>query len=221
MNIIYLHVPHTAGRVIKKYLYKRGFLAKTKNLNIFFVDNPKDFFALKEKLDNIIIYTIIRSPIDRLIEQFIYYSKNFKNLKNLKNVEHMNKNICTDLKKKLGSFNSTSLHNFIRFPENQNIFCKFLLGRQNLKRPICENDYKKIKILLKKSDKIIWDLYKKPVKVPQLEKLLNIPIIPEAFLDCSIDKHAILFKDTNLKSKIINLNKYDIKLYNYLKDNKN
>lgn len=120
----FLHIPHTGGRVLKNFLFES-------NVKYTPVHNAKN---IKEKGYKDIIYFILRPTIERVIAQCIHYSKN---LKRIGIVNHMDMDEL-----KLKGYDPDNPYHFIELPENQNVYCKFLLGRTDFAQSITDNIYK-------------------------------------------------------------------------------
>ena len=211
MNLIFLHIPHTAGRSIKRILFSEGFLMDSAPIKVQVVHNSEQMKKLKNDRGIIKKYFVLRPTVERLIGQTIHYSRN---LKSIGQVNHL---ILNDLKKKFPHYDLDNPFQFINLPSNQNVYCKFLLGFTNFNKIVTDNDFEKVKAMFKSNNPPIWDYYTKPIKTPNLEKLLSITIEPICFQQSSKESLDNLFKNQLLVNEIEKLNTYDIKLYNYLK----
>ena len=188
----------------------RGLLDDGHDIKVHFIHNPQEMINLKLSKPVEKKYFILRPTIERIVGQFVHYSRN---LKNIGRVNHL---VLDDLREESPGFNPDDPYQFIRLKSNQNVYCKFLLGRTDFNQPITNEDFEKVKAMFTSDNKPIWDLYSKPIEVLNLEKLLGIGIVPEAFRQSPEEEHNKLLNNKGLIEEIEKLNSFDIKLYEFL-----
>lgn len=212
MNLIYLHIPHTAGRSIRRILFNTGFFKEDADPKVHFVHNPTDMAKLPSELTstNPIKYFVLRPTVDRIVGQYAHYSRN------LKTVGQVNHLILNDLLAEYPDFDPDDPYQFINLSSNRNIYCKFLLGRVDLDEQLVDKDFEEIKEMFKGPNKPIWDTYSMPIQIPNLEKVLNIVIVPPAFRQTAISTIDKYLNNDKLIEEIKKLNRYDIMLYEFL-----
>lgn len=193
--IIYLHIPHTCGRSIK-----RSFFIKDELKNIVWIHNSSQITQMKRNNDEI-LYFVLRNPIERVIGEFKHYSRN---LKSIGIVNHLDLN---NILEKNPTFNMESILDYCSLEVNRNVCCKFLLLRKDFNIPITENDYSAIL-----NSNFKFDVYSFPLKLPVLSSLLGFEISPHIVVN-NVDKNDI---SKNKIEMIKKLNEYDLCLYNYL-----
>lgn len=194
--ILYLHVPHTCGRSIRRALFIKDELKK-----IGWVHNSSQIKDLKT--ENISTkYFVLRDPIERIIGEFKHYSKN---LKSIGIVNHLNLN---NLLRENEKFDTTSILDYCSLEVNRNVYCKFLLLRDDFNVPISEKDFDSII----QNNNFKFDVYSFPLKLPVLSSLLGFEINPHVIVNNSNKNDTI-----NKIDAIKKLKEYDLRLYNCLK----
>lgn len=191
--IIYLHVPHTCGRSIKRSLFNKDELKK-----ITWIHNS-DQIQNTNVTNNDILYCVLRNPIERVIGEFKHYSRN---LKSIGVVNHLDLN---HLLKQNNNFDVNNILDYCSLEVNRNVCCKFILLRTDFNIPINEKEFN---TLLNCNFK--FDVYSFPLKLPILSSLLGFEIEPHVIVN-NIDKSEITIEELDT---IRSLNHYDVRLYN-------
>lgn len=204
---IFIHIPHTSGRVTRKLLTNN-------KIEYLYVHN---FNGIKKLDSDHQRYSIIRDPTTRLISEFAHYSQliekrgraNYVNTKDY-------------------TFDPTNPFEYFNLEMNKNVMCKFLLLKQDFETPITENDVNIILTLIQEK-KILFDYLKEEPEFFNLAKLINFEE-PELRKRLNYIKNYRMFepsKSTEIKKElrenqefiefIQNENKYDYLLYEKLK----
>lgn len=192
--IVYLHIPHTCGRSIKRALFVKDELKK-----IAWVHNSSQIQNIPN--NNETLYFVLRNPIERIIGEFKHYSKN---LLSIGVVNHLELSQIINNNKK---FDAKNIIDYCTLEVNRNVCCKFILLRCDFNIPVSEKDYSTLL-----SSDFKFDLYSFPLKLPVLSKLLGFEIAPHIVVN-NINKNDVKKDDIDIIAK---LNEYDIRLYNYL-----
>jgi hypothetical protein len=97
-NILFIHIPKTAGSSIEKHLYDLEEENDRYSLNTLYSENPSEFFnnmhspqhctfiEIKTIFDENtinnfhLIFTIVRNPFDRMVSEFHFYSNYVQNI---------------------------------------------------------------------------------------------------------------------------------------------
>jgi len=200
MKLLFLHVPHTGGRVLKRILSKLP-----KDIDYVSSHNGEHFGEINTT--GYLQYFILRPTLDRVIGQCLHYSRNLNQIGivNYLRVESLPEN-----------YNIDNPCHFVNLEENRNLYCKFLLNRENFKIPITDTDYVQVLALFKGDNPPIWDMYSYPNTLTNLEKLLKHKIECRKFVQTSKSRHDRLFSYRAFINEIKQCNKYDIMLYNEL-----
>ena len=200
-KLVFLHVPHTGGRVIRTAL--------NQITDIIWVHN---YNHIKENLEEIEktnqTYFVLRNPLERIIGEYIHYSKFLVSFSG--RVNHLQ---VREIIKKDPNFDWTSIISYCQLEANINQYCKFLLCRTDFDIPISSDDFDTIINLFESKNKPLFDVYKFPLELPILNELLGINI--ELNLVPNSNKNKYIH-DTIICDKIRELNKYDFLLYNKL-----
>ncbi|QKF93663.1 hypothetical protein QKU48_gp0205 [Fadolivirus algeromassiliense] len=211
-DFIFLHVPHTAGRVLKNYLW-------TNRKKVINVHNDKDMKLIKNKA--LQKYFILRNPIERIIGECVHYSTN------LKNIGIVNYLSMDDILIRNPYFNPENISEYIKLEATKNLYCKFLLNRDNFWEPITANDFDKITKILEKGE-FIYDKYTNPMDYEKLSQLIGIDRkeINKVTMEITTKSQIINKTNINIKKELLNntnlikeielMNEYDIKLFTLL-----
>ena len=199
MKIIYLHVPHTCGRMIKRDLWNKKLLK-----NIICVHNQNDIINCYSTESYDLIYFVLREPLDRIIGEYKHYSKALMNDMKINHLEPQDvKNI--DL---------NNILEYCSLETNKNVYCKFLLLKKNFNVPINDIDYKNI-IKLVEENRVKYDKYTFPLEnLPVLSNIVSQNILPVSIFpnvkkcDISLDKYIC--------DRLKYMNNYDFMLYDHL-----
>jgi len=146
VSIIFVHIPHTSGRVLKEFINKN-------NKGISYVHN----YNALNKVRNVeydTVYTIVRNPLERAISEYVHYSRL---LMNQGWVNHLSIRTIT---RKSPFFNPAVPEHYFDLEENKNVMCKFILRKSDFTQPIEDTDFENVLILLG-SGKIRYDIYNK------------------------------------------------------------
>lgn len=189
-EFIFLHLPKTSGMTINFVIDEIN--KKSENLKIFRGGhNPKSlYYSVNEKK----YFTVFRDPIDRV---YSFYNMSLR-----------------DKKQPYHYLAKKSLYHFVAYcPEAQNLYCKYYSGE--IEKEINSDSYEKAEKNLKSFFQILnfvnleLDLKKFLHKIG--EKNIKIPHINR-----SPQNHVLINED----KKIIEFyNFYDLKLFDYLKNN--
>ena len=198
-KIVYLHIPHTSGRTIKRTLWLNSMLK-----DILPVHNAKD---IKDAINNIDsnskLYFVLREPLDRIIGEYKHYSRSLKT----KQVNHLTQNDVKDI-------NLDNILEYCSMEVNRNVMCKFLLLKTNFLEKINDNNYKLLEQMFKGQNKPLFDNYTFPLVLPVLSDLVGSKVEPAAIMQ-NVEKNDILL-DSDICNKLKELNKYDFLLYDFL-----
>jgi hypothetical protein len=195
-QFIYLHIPHTSGRTIKRTLWNKGFLK-----DIICVHNAQHITENITKITpDLKLYFVLREPLNRIIGEYKHYSRN---LKIIGQVNHLTKN---DVK----HIDLDNILDYCSMEVNRNVLCKFLLLKTDFDKPITDADYEKVEKLCQ-TDKVIFDKYKFPLDLPNLSSLIGSEIKPIVIVQNS-DKNDVLLNN-DICIKIKKLNEYDFKFF--------
>ena len=194
--IVYLHIPHTCGRSVKRALFVKDEIKK-----ITWVHNSSQIQNISNLEEEKILYLVLRNPIERIIGEFKHYSRNLLSIGIVNHLE------LSHILKNNKKFDAKNIIDYCSLEVNRNVCCKFLLLRCDFNVPVSESDYD---ILLNTEFK--FDVYSFPLKLPILSDLLGFEIAPHVVVD-NVNKNDVSEQE---KVKIIKLNEYDIRLYNYL-----
>lgn len=204
-EFVFLHIPHTSGRLLRKYMWYKGYLTGKENIRCHIVHNSDQMVD-----HDLPKYFILRDPVERIIAEYIHYSQR---LVNIGTVNHLD---LTNIHKSYPKFDPANIQDYISLEETRNLYCKFLLGRKDFTIPISDTDFE---LLLKKP--FIYDLYEKPMNYPKLEEFLNKKM--DIFMIEKIYRHPLTMDKekrnelTCHSESIQACNEYDIKLYEHLK----
>ena len=204
-ELVFLHVPHTGGRVLISEFKK--IKEEDPHLNVVWPHQPRDFHAVKRDCVGVQQYFILRPTIDRLLGQFIHYTKRLQLV-----------GIANHLR--IGSlpkgFQLDNPRHFFMIEENRNLYCKFLLNRKDFSKPVTFTDFKRVLAFFNSEQSPIWDVYTFPNKFTQLETFLERTVNCQKFNQSSGEKREGLKNNKDLIRLIELLNKHDIVLYEKL-----
>lgn len=212
-DLVFLHIPHTAGRVIKRYFW-------INNKKVINIHNQNDFKLIKDKKENIRKYFILRNPIERIIAEYNHYSRN------LSNIGIVNYLDIKDILNRVKDFNVNNISDYIKLEITRNLYCKFLLHRENFWDPVTDKDFDEIKTLVANRE-FEFDYYKNPIELRNLSKLIGMEEcelnnkVSEITKQCQvIRKEDTIQKQEYLNNELLvkeieRLNMYDMMLYDY------
>ena len=191
----FLHVPHTGGRGLGRFLWTKEIPYLKIHNNIDFINaHKKD----KSKPEN--KYFILREPIERGYKEFLHYSTR---LDSVEMVNHLN---IKDILKKNPNFDHHNPRHYFSLEVNRNVLCKFLLEREDFSIPICQQEYDSINI-----NSFIFDLFTDLPHLPKLREALNVEIIVP---NNGVSQKKEIYEE--IKQIISENNKFDIMLYSKL-----
>lgn len=161
--IWFLHIPHTGGRGLGRFLW-------CKEIPHLKIHNGNDFLnahinVKKDKIPDY-KYFILRDPIERGYKEFLHYSSR---LDVVDTVNHLN---ISDILKKNPNFNHKEPKDYFGLEINRNLLCKFLLEKEDFSIPLTEKEYCSINI-----NNFIFDFFTDLPNLPNLRKILNTDII--------------------------------------------
>jgi hypothetical protein len=190
-NILFLHIPHTCGRLLKRILTFH-------NVPYNAIHNEKQFNNSLKNTHQ--IYFILRNPLERCVAEFVHYSFTFVHSQYQVN----------NLSLPCQSFDS--IENYYSSENRCNLTCKYLLQKP-FDSPITDKDFDSILQM-----NFHFDIYSNPLDPKTLSSLANFDIKKE--LDNSLQYGRYLpskklGKPFN-KSFIVSRNFYDVKLFNHL-----
>lgn len=203
-EFVFLHIPHTSGRLLRKYMWYKGYLTGNGSIRCHIVHNSE------QMVDNDLPrYFILRDPVERIIAEYIHYSRRLLDIGVVNYLDLAN--IHQDYPK----FDPSNIQDYISLEETRNLYCKFLLGRKDFGIAISDTDFE----LLSKGA-FIYDVYQKPMNYSSLQEFLHEKI------DVSIVEKIYRYPLTLNKEERAELachsesiracNEYDIKLYELL-----
>lgn len=196
-SILFLHVPHTGGRVLKRALMRIG-------SDVISVHNDKDMVMLnKEEYQ---LYFILRPTVDRVIAQCLHYSRN---LRTIGIVNYLRKSTLPK------NYDIDNPFDFIGLEKNRNLYCKFLLRYEDFDKPVTQEDYECVLGLFNNQGRLKpkWDVYKFPNELGTLEGMIGSNVECQSFNQTCDEGWG---NNESFVSEIKSLNKFDIKLYNFL-----
>lgn len=228
-KVVFLHVPKTGGSTFVGLLKDSIKISKADkdipthiiddigNIQIKHIDfsNEERRFQYPEIFKNKVqestkVFMLLRDPVERIISEFNFQYHLLKGKEGNKNAA-----IISKLKPI-----PNSLDKYIEFPNTQNYQTKFLLGRKiadpkkvsNDEFEMILNGIKNIPIYCGVTEEYssFLQLFQEKTGIQLKKKITIRKKTPQEFkFDCSEE----------LTKKIIKLNQYDFKLYNYVKDN--
>lgn len=211
MSIIFLHIPHTSGRVLKEFIGKN-------KLDIGYVHNFYGLKAIRNK-EYDTIYTIIRNPLDRAISEYVHYSRL------LMNQGWVNHLAIAKIRRTNPFFNPAVPKHYFGLEENKNVMCKFMLRKTDFTKPMNDDDYKNV-ISLINSGNIKYDIYNKfNNELPIFSKLIewdtdklidSMNELRSNYKEMSSVVKKQWLNNESLCEFIKKENSYDFKLFNYL-----
>lgn len=154
------------------------------------------------------VFMIVRNPVDRIQSEF-----NFQY--HILNGKEGNKNaaIISRLKKL-----PTNLNDYVSNPETQNYQCKFLLGRKIAdSTPITELDFEIIINTIKELPIHCGTTDNYEAFLNTFQSITNINLKKEIILRKKTPNTYNKKIDDTLRTKILKLNSYDAKLYEFVK----
>ena len=188
MSLMYIHVPHTCGRLLNRILQ-----SKTKCYHR--IHNEIDY--TDKIFDN--TYIILRDPVERCIAEYTHYSNRYKQ----QNVKVNNMTISDE--------SYSSIEKYYENECTNNIACKMLIQKP-FNCPITDSDYNNILNM-----SYIYDIYTTNMKIPNLSILYN-GISNDLYnkkYGQYITNNIKLTKTKNISQYIEIKNKYDIMLFNH------
>lgn len=231
-DVIFLHVPKTGGSTFVGLLkdsikipkedqkLHSHIIDKIGNVKISHIDfsNLNRFFQTPEIFDKasqiefkdrFLIFMLIRNPVDRIVSEFTFQYHILNGKKG-----NVNAAIISKLKPL-----PTTLEAYINFPQTHNYQIKFLLGRKIADpKPVTNSDYAKI----------IDSIEELPIHCGLTEYYNQFLDTFQEYTSIKLKKKIIIRKrtpiqyemsvDDSLKRKILKCNKYDYKLYSYIKE---
>ena len=211
--IAYLHVPHTGGRVLQKYLQTSGYI----NTQIRYIHGTRGIERIHRTGEKVSLYFILRNPIDRIIGEFLHYSKLLKETGRVAYLQ-LDKIIKVN-----PNFDPLNPYHYIQIESGHNMYCKYLLLKTDFSVPITDNDFL---LLRKKLSEIKFDYYDTPLTHPVLSDMIGIDkdtfkkdleeIVVDSLMIPNDDYKKSLLSDTKLIDQIKKCNSYDMKLFDLL-----
>ena len=231
-DAIFLHVPKTGGSTFVGLLkdsikipkedqkLHSHVIDKIGNVKISHIDfsNLNRFFQTPEIFDKasqiefkdrFLIFMLIRNPVDRIVSEFTfqYHILNGKN-------GNVNAAIISKLKPL-----PTTLEAYVNFSQTHNYQIKFLLGRKIADpRPVTNSDYARI---IDRIEQLpihcgLTENYNQFLDT--FQELTSIKLKKKIIIRKRTPIQYEMFVDDNLKRKILKCNKFDYKLYSYVKE---
>ena len=213
---IFLHIPHTSGRCLRnvlKNLERNGIFRSLHNEK--FISKYNDAWGKHKQM----MYFILREPIGRTIGEFTHYSNH---IKKFGWVNHLNKDIVSEVK------DDTDLADpfeYVKLENNKNLYCKFILLREDFSEPVSKADYEKVLEILEQG-LCFYDIFSS--RLTNLESILERPINMKMKMtnDKKEGTKGIYESDVKIKSslmgneELISLiqeeNKFDLMLFEIL-----
>jgi len=188
-KIVFLHVPHTGGRMIGRFMWSHNLnYVKLHNNNdiSLYLDDDNDYKNGIEK------YFVVRDPIERAYKEFLHYSRN---LDRIGMVNHLSISDFTNL-------DHNNPYDYLGMEVNKNVYCKFLLMREDFSVPVTDQEFNKMDL-----DDFKYDLFEDIPTLPTLSGLINMNIdVPKLTkTDVEIPQNVKTFIEKN--------NEYDIMLF--------
>ena len=197
MSRIFLHIPHTSGRVLKEFIEKN-------RMKIEYVHNFYGLKAIRNK-EYDTIYTIIRNPLDRAISEYLHYSRL------LMNQGYVNHLALVKIRRERPFFNPAVPQDYFDLEENKNVMCKFLLRKTDFTKPVDNDDFKNVTTLIN-SGNIKYDTYSKiNYKLPVFSKIIDWNVDT---LKVAMDELLSNYKETS--SVVKKQLSYDFKLFDFM-----
>mgnify|MGYP003640684395 CR=1 FL=1 len=180
--LIFLHIPHTGGRNLGRWLWDKQISYKR-------LHNSNDLKEC-EINEKDILYFIIRNPVERCYKEFLHYSER---LDIVGVVNHLTKDLFKNKDYK-------DYKDYFSLEINCNVYCKFILLRCDFDKPITEDEFENMNI-----QRLKYDFFENLNKLPKLSEILK----QEINLATPKYKNDITIPD-EIKKFIIEKNKYDI-----------
>lgn len=200
-KLVYLHIPHTCGRSIKRTLWEKSILK-----DMIVIHNGDQMI---QNLNNMYdIYFVLREPLERIIGEYKHYSVNLKTLGMVNHLEI--KNIMTQQP----TFDLNNILDYCNLEVNKNVYCKFLLFRKDFNKPVTIDEFNKVKELFTGDNKPIFDIYTFPLELPILSGKIGQKVEPKLVIKNSVKDDLI--NNKIVCQKIQEWNSYDFLLYDYL-----
>jgi hypothetical protein len=210
-SLIYLHIPHTAGRVIRRFLWQNDLLKDIQHTHNG--EQTAEILSKSSNWDKATKYFVKRPVVERMIGQFLHYGAR------LANTGRVNDLYLNKIKENQPDFDANDPVQFVSLEENRNHYCKFILGFTDFSKPMADADFERV---LAMKSTLHWDEFQTPAKVPVFEKLLNQKIDlttvnhPSMTFMHQTEKRNVLLADKELAALIEKNNLYDNKLFNSL-----
>lgn len=215
-QIVFVHIPHTAGRAAKRYLwthYPRRHLA---------IHTPEDISGLPPTSNTLNRYFVLRHPLQRIIAEYIHYSATLLDPTGGR-IGYLS---LDGIRKHTPAFNPASLIDYVQLPLTNDLCCKLLLLRTDWSSPVTETEYQQLLQLID-AGKIKYDNYVVPMQYTQLASLLAIDT--ESFSKSINDlsgasynpnpltnaKKLVMLQVPGIMELVTSRNAYDYRLYAY------
>lgn len=216
MKILHLHVPHTAGRCIRRFIANNCHGSRTVASSRD-ISNYHKSLALDENESTDITYWVLRNPIERVAAEYIHYSSTLKVLGEIGDLR------LDILRRENPKFNLDIPSDYIQLERRRNVYCKFLLQREDFTLPISDSDYDHV-VAMTKRDDIVVDFFE-ALDFSNLSRISKQPIDRIQKYSSNYDadwksnyrtKRMKLLENSDLRKLIGEQNQYDCKLYEEL-----
>jgi hypothetical protein len=193
MTLLFLHIPHTCGRLIHSIL-------DFNKIDFHRIHNDKDYTT--KSFDS--VYTILRDPLERCIAEYYHYSSRYKQMHDIQ-LQVNNLNLTKE--------SYDSIEQYYQNENRCNLACKYLL-QKDLDSKITDDDYNRILLL-----DFHYDLYDSDLNPTVLSELVNIDM-KLCMKDRKYGHYKKISKEMPDFDEhfIASQNTYDIKLFNHLKN---
>jgi len=216
-RVVFAHVPHTAGRAAKRYLWIHY---PQKHISIH---TPEDIDQLTIAAHAYLRYFVLRDPVHRIIAEYLHYSVTLSDPTGGR-IGYLS---LDDARKQLPSFNPSNLLDYVRLPITNDVCCKLLLLRTDWNKPISAEEYQTL-LRLVSLGIVKHDPYVVPMRYTQLATLFSVDVcgfnsgIDElSRASYRIDplneaRRRVLLEAPGVEELIKSRNRYDCLLYDYL-----
>ena len=234
MDILFIHIPHTGGRLLKTFIRRNKHQTK-----IHYVHSAQTINKFKRvHKQSFIPYFVLRHPVNRCISEFVHYSKI---LNEYGMINHL---FLSKIKETNKDFDHLDPYSYFSIEETRNVMCKYLLLRTDFSQPITDDEFHQLvdtratrsdsnildsratscsisDPLILDSHNYVYDSFEYPIIHSKLASLLNIDInqLSEELgqikiqLDDNKEYKQQLLNDQALVEFISEKNQYDMAFF--------